>query len=55
MNEIFERTCCRVFDNSKTISKEDLTLIMKAGQAAPSAKNRQPYFFVAILNKKCRE
>jgi len=55
MNEIFERTCCRVFDNSKTISKEDLTLIIKAGQAAPSAKNRQPYFFVAILNKKCRE
>jgi len=55
MKEIFERTCCRVFDSSKTISKEDLTLIMKAGQAAPSAKNRQPYFFVAILNKKCLE
>lgn len=28
---------------------------MKAGQAAPSAKNRQPYFFVAILNQACKE
>jgi len=55
MKEIFERTCCRVFDNSKSISKEDLILIMQAGQAAPSAKNRQPYFFVAILNSSCRE
>ena len=55
MKEIFERTCCRVFDSAKTISKGDLTLILEAGQAAPSAKNRQPYFFVTILNKKCLE
>lgn len=55
MNELFTRTCCRVFDETKSISKEDIELIMKAGQAAPSAKNRQPYFFIAILNKECRK
>lgn len=53
--EIFKRTSCRDFDSSKVVSKEELSLIMSAGQAAPSAKNRQPYFFVAIINKACRE
>ena len=55
MKEIFERTCCRIFDSTKTVSKDDLQRIMEAGQAAPSAKNRQPYFFIAILNKNCKE
>jgi nitroreductase len=39
LKEIFTRTCCRNFDSTKTISKEELNLIMQAGQAAPSAKN----------------
>lgn len=55
MEEIFDRTCCRIFDSSRTISKEDLAKIIQAGQAAPSAKNRQPYFFITILNKQCKE
>jgi len=54
LKEIFERTCCRSFDSSKTTTIQDLELIMKAGQAAPSAKNRQPYYFVGIMNKECR-
>ena len=52
---LFERACCRIFDDSKVVNKEQLELIMKAGQTAPSAKNRQPYYFVAIINKDCRE
>lgn len=52
---LFERACCRVFDDSKKVSKDELGLIMKAGQTAPSVKNRQSYYFVAIINKKCRE
>jgi nitroreductase len=55
LKEIFVRKCCREFDTSKEISKDDLELIMKAGQSAPSAKNRQPYYFVAIRNKECRK
>ncbi len=55
LKEIFRRTSCRDFDSSKVVTKSELTMIMSAGQAAPSAKNRQPYFFVAIINKDCRK
>lgn len=55
LKEIFLRKCCREFDSSKEISKDDLEIIMKAGQSAPSAKNRQPYYFVSIINKECRK
>lgn len=55
LREIFSRTSCREFDSSKVVTQEELALIMSAGQAAPSAKNRQPYFFAAIINKDCRE
>lgn len=51
---IFKRKSCREYDSSKEVSKEELKLIMKAGQEAPSVKNRQPYYFVAIINKECR-
>jgi len=53
--EIFDRTCCREFDSTREISKKEIELILRAGQAAPSAKNRQPYYFVAIINKDCRK
>lgn len=55
LKEIFQRKGCRNFDSSQKVSKEELELIMKAGQAAPSAKNRQPYYFVGIINKECRK
>lgn len=55
LKEIFLRTCCREFDSSKEVSKEELELIMSAGQMAPSVKNRQPYYFVSIINKECRK
>lgn len=54
MKEIFERACCRDFDSSREVSKEQLQLMMEAGQAAPSVKNRQPYYFIAIMNRECR-
>ncbi len=55
LREIFERRSCRDFDPSKLVTKETLSLILSAGQAGPSAKNRQPYYFVAILNQACRD
>jgi len=48
------RTCCRKFSN-KPVNDKLIDIILKAAQAAPSAKNRQPWFFLAIRNKKCRE
>ncbi len=55
LKEIFTRTSCREFNPIKKVTDKELSLIMSAGQAAPSAKNRQPYFFVGILNKECRK
>lgn len=55
LNVIFQRTSCRDFDTTRAVTEDELTLMMSAGQAAPSAKNRQPYYFVAIINEACRE
>lgn len=44
-----------MYDDSKKVTKEELELIIKAGQTVPSTKNRQPYYFVAIINRDCRE
>ncbi|PIV09841.1 hypothetical protein COS31_00490 [Candidatus Roizmanbacteria bacterium CG02_land_8_20_14_3_00_36_15] len=50
---ILARTCCRSFNPKKAINDQIIELILKAGQAAPSAKNRQPYYFLIIKNKLC--
>lgn len=55
LTPLFERTCCRSFDDRKEVTEEEIKLIMEAGQTAPSAKNRQPYYFVGIINKDCRK
>ena len=47
---ILARTCCRSFNPKKAINDQIIELILKAGQAAPSAKNRQPYYFLIIKN-----
>ena len=54
LKEIFERRCCRTFDSSKDVTLEQMEMIMEAGQCAPSAKNRQPYHFIAIFSEECR-
>ncbi|MBU0974072.1 nitroreductase family protein [Patescibacteria group bacterium] len=48
------RTCCRSFSD-KTVADCDIESILKTGQAAPSAKNRQPYFFIVIKNQQCKK
>ncbi|MFI3320284.1 MAG: nitroreductase family protein [Rikenellaceae bacterium] len=55
LKSIHERTSVRAY-TSKPVSKESLVELVKAGMAAPSAMNRQPWEFVvvtdrAILNK----
>jgi len=51
---ILSRTCCRHFDSEKKVTDDQISKIIKAGQAAPSAKNRQPYYFITIKNQNCR-
>lgn len=54
LKNIFTRTCCRSFNPAKKITSGQIKIILKAGQAAPSAKNRQPYFFIVVKNNKCK-
>ncbi|MFA7658057.1 MAG: nitroreductase family protein [Candidatus Gastranaerophilaceae bacterium] len=51
MNTIFKRTSVRKY-LSKPVPPEQVEMLMKAGMAAPSAKNFQPWEFVAIQNRE---
>jgi len=50
MSIIFKRTSVRKYTDEK-ITPEEIELILRAAMAAPSAKNSQPWEFVAIQNK----
>lgn len=51
---IFDRASVRSFENNP-ISKDQLNLILKAGMAAPSARNLQPWAFIAITDRTILE
>ncbi|MDR2292330.1 MAG: nitroreductase family protein [Prevotellaceae bacterium] len=48
LQNIHNRKSVRDFVKRKMISKDDLTTLVKAGMAAPSAGNKQPWEFVAV-------
>ena len=48
LQNIHNRKSVRDFVTRKMISKEDLTTLVKAGMAAPTAANKQPWEFVAV-------
>ena len=50
IDNIFERKSVRSFED-KTVSKDTLELLVKAGMAAPSAMNRQPWQFFVSTDK----
>lgn len=50
-NMIFKRTSVRQY-KSELVSKADLELILKAGMAAPSAMNIQPWEFVVVQKRE---
>lgn len=50
LDEIFNRRSIRRYTD-QPVSSDQLDLILKAGQAAPSAMNQQPWYFVAIQRK----
>lgn len=50
MDSIFHRISVRKFTD-EDISDDEITKILKAGMAAPSACNQQPWEFYAVKNK----
>lgn len=49
LRTIFERKSVRKYTGIKP-SKENLELLIKAGMAAPSARNKQPWSFIAVID-----
>ena len=52
IENIFERKSVRNFDVEEAVSQEELELLVKAGMAAPSAMNRQPWQFFVCSDKE---
>lgn len=50
-NMIFRRTSIRNYANQQ-VTKEQIEMLLRAGMAAPSAKNVQPWEFIVIQNKE---
>lgn len=51
MNSIFKRVSVRKYTD-QPVSKDQMELLLRAGMAAPSAKNVQPWEFVVIQDKE---
>lgn len=51
LTAIKTRTSVRQFDATKAVSDEQIEKILRAGMAAPSAMNRQPWAFVVVKDK----
>ena len=49
MNEIFHRVSIRKYEQ-KSVEKEKILQILRAGMQAPSAKNQQPWEFYVVTN-----
>jgi len=50
-NMIFKRTSVRKYTD-QPVTKEQIGMLLRAGMAAPSAKNVQPWEFVVIQNRE---
>ena len=51
LNNILTRSSVRTYLPDRQIQENDIELILKAGMAAPSAVNRQPWQFVVVRDK----
>ena len=49
-NNILKRTSIRSYEN-KTVEKEKIEKLLRAGMAAPTAMNKQPWHFVVVTDK----
>ncbi len=50
---ILQRRSIREFQN-RDVEKEKIKLLLQAAMAAPSARNRQPWYFVVVTNEEKR-
>lgn len=48
------RHACKVFDETKKISKDDLNFILEAGRKSPSSFGMEPWKFLSIKNDELR-
>ncbi len=48
------RHACKVFDETKKISQEDLTYILEAGRKSPSSFGMEPWKFLVVTNDELR-
>ncbi len=49
------RHACKVFDETKTISDEEMTYILEAGRKSPSSFGMEGWKFLVITNKELKE
>ena len=59
MNKTFEeamdfRHACKVFDETKKISDEDMNYILEAGRKSPSSFGMEPWKFLVITNEELK-
>ncbi len=52
MEGLLSRRSVRQYDETKKVSKEDITKILKAAQYAPSAHNKQAWEFLVVEDKE---
>ncbi len=50
-----ERHACKLFDENKKVSKEDLEFILEAGRLSPSSYGMEHWKFLVITNKELKE
>ena len=48
------RHACKVFDDSKKVSKEDMRFILEAGQKSPSSFGMEAWKFLVITNEELK-
>ena len=48
------RHACKIFDDSKKISKEDMRFILEAGQKSPSSFGMEAWKFLVITNEELK-
>lgn len=49
------RHACKIFDENKKISKEDLNYILEVGRKSPSSFGMEPWKFLVIQNQELKE
>lgn len=49
------RHACKIFDDTKKISKDDIEFILEAGRKSPSSFGMEPWKFLVITNDELRE